>query len=220
MTDGRYPKLKFIAPVIPYLAIGVGLTWFQHGWASILLYHFGIVCTLALANYWHFGEGLKRKQDLWALIGVVLISTVAGAVIYGLWPTLAQEQLELDDELADLGLSQTAWIIFIFYYFTVNPILEELFWRGYLGSTTKYLAWSEIWYAGYHVLILVIFIKIPWIIASLVVLVAAGWIWRQLARYYRGLLFPILSHAAADASIIWAAFFFGKLMAGPSPNQD
>jgi membrane protease YdiL (CAAX protease family) len=123
---------------------------------------------------------------------------------------LKLEGLALGAELANMGLQNTPWLLFIFYYFIVNPILEELFWRGYLGSPNLKPAGSDFWYAGYHVLILVLFVDWPWIVLSFVTLVGAGWTWRQLARIYNGLTIPIVSHAAADAGIIGAVFFLAQ----------
>ena len=114
-------------------------------------------------------------------------------------------------ELADLGLCNTAWLLFMVYYVTINPLLEELFWRGYLGSDSTFLTWNDIWFAGYHILVLVRFVTVTWIVASFLVLVGAAWFWRQLARKYNGLMVPIASHAAADLSIIAAVFFLLRL---------
>ncbi|HEX5808781.1 MAG TPA: hypothetical protein VFY25_08965 [Anaerolineales bacterium] len=44
------------------------------------------------------------------------------------------------------------------------------------------------------------------IVYSLIVLVAAGWFWRQLARIDEGLLAPVLGHMAADLTILLAVY--------------
>ena len=41
---------------------------------------------------------------------------------------------------------------------------------------------------------------------SLIVLVSAGWFWRQLARMDGGLLAPVLGHMAADLTILLAVY--------------
>ena len=118
--------------------------------------------------------------------------------------------LQLESELADLGLTGLPWLLFIGCYFIVNPVLEELFWRGYLGQRTRGLTWNDVWFSGYHVLVAVNFTWWPWVVASFLVLVAISWVWRQFARQARGLLLPILSHTAADASIILAVFLLAR----------
>jgi hypothetical protein len=44
------------------------------------------------------------------------------------------------------------------------------------------------------------------IVYSLIVLVLAGWFWRQLARIDGGLLAPVLGHMAADFTILMAVY--------------
>ena len=201
-----YVALRTVSPFIPYAAILTGMVWFSSAWLSIFLYHLGIVVVVSLANSWNLGRGLERGRDILVLIAVVVGSAAAGLIIFWLWPVIKIERLLLAAEMSNLGLSNTPWLIFIFYYFTVNPILEEIFWRGYLGSKTLSLTWNDAWFAGYHLLVLFFFAQIPWIIASFVVLAGTAWFWRLLVRRYDGLIMPILSHAAADASIIGAVF--------------
>ncbi|MGZ9167067.1 MAG: CPBP family glutamic-type intramembrane protease, partial [Anaerolineales bacterium] len=88
----------------------------------------------------------------------------------------------------------------------VNPLIEEYFWRGYLGSPTKNLYVSDFLYAGFHTLILWNKVQTPSIIYSLTMLVLAGWFWRQLARVDEGLLAPVLGHMAADFTILMAVY--------------
>ncbi len=200
-------RLKVIAPITPYIAVTLGLYVLRSAWAAILLFHIGMIIVMPLAKRWQLGEQLRTRRAFLVLVVVAVTSALGGLFIFWLWPTIKLGQLLLGAELANLGLSQTPWLLFIFYYFTVNPFLEEMFWRGYLGHKTKALAWTDVWYAGYHLLVLVHFVQLPWIIVSFVILVGASWVWRQLAREFNGLTIPIVSHAAADASIIGAVFF-------------
>jgi len=204
------PKLKTVAPIIPYFTVPLGLFLFDSGWASILLFHLGIVVVLYLARYWNLGKMLNTWHEYLIMIATAIISALGGLFIFIFWPVLKLEGLALGAELATMGLQNTPWLLFIFYYFTVNPILEELFWRGYLGSPSLKPASSDFWYAGYHILILILFVEWPWIVLNFVILVGAGWAWRQLARIYKGLTIPIVSHAAADASIISAVFLLAQ----------
>jgi membrane protease YdiL (CAAX protease family) len=216
MTDSgpktymRYVRL--FAPAIPYLAVLIGMyTSVSNAWAAILLYHVGIITVLFLARYWKLGRFLKTTEDFLALAGVVLGSAVAGFFIYWLWAIIKLAELNLTDQLSALGLVNAPWFLFIVYYFTVNPLLEEMFWRGYLGSPKLVPTWNDMWFAGYHVLVLISFAGWFWVGLSFTALVITAWFWRQLARRYQGLLLPIASHAAADASIIGAVYFLTRL---------
>ncbi len=200
-------RLKLVAPLIPYLAVLVGLYGLNSAWASIIFYHLGIIIFLSIGDGWGPGKQLSGVKDYLVLAGVALISALGGLFIFWLWPFIRLDGLFLATELLHLGLNNIAWLLFIFYYFTINPILEEQFWRGYLGAPTLSPVWNDAWFAGYHVLVLFNFARWPWIVISFLVLVGAAWMWRQLARRYNGLIIPIISHAAADASIIGAVFF-------------
>jgi len=204
--------LRMFAPTIPYLAVLIGMyTSISNGWAAILLYHLGIITVLFLARYWKLGRLLKTTEEFLVLAGVVLVSALAGFFIYWLWAIIKLAELVLTDQLSVLGLVNAPWFLFIGYYFTVNPLLEEMFWRGYLGSPKLVLTWNDVWFAGYHVLVLVTFVSWSWAILSFTVLMISAWFWRQLTRRYQGLLLPIASHAAADASIIGAVYFLTRL---------
>jgi hypothetical protein len=99
------------------------------------------------------------------------------------------------------------WPVFIAYFVLANPLIEEYFWRGYLGSPTRGLYPSDFLYAGFHALILMNKMQIGAILYSLIVLVLAGWFWRQLARLDGGLLASVLGHMAADFTILMAVYW-------------
>jgi hypothetical protein len=61
-------------------------------------------------------------------------------------------------------------------------------------------------YSGFHGLILLGKMQSGAVLSSLIVLVMAGWFWRQLARLDEGLLAPVLGHMAADLTILLAVY--------------
>ena len=73
--------------------------------------------------------------------------------------------------------------------------------RGYLGGH-KYFSWTDLAFAGYHILVLAWFIKVPWLVIAFIVLTVAAYIWRYIASKLEGLAVPLLSHIVADVSII------------------
>jgi membrane protease YdiL (CAAX protease family) len=88
------------------------------------------------------------------------------------------------------------------YFATVQPFLEELYWRGYLKYGCKYFSWTDFAFAGYHILVLAWFIKLSWLVIAFIILSVAAYTWRYIAYKFKGLMIPLLSHIVADISII------------------
>ena len=69
---------------------------------------------------------------------------------------------------------------------------------------------NDFLFAGYHLLVLVLFLEWIWILPALGVLLAAGWFWRQLRRRQGGLLLPVVSHMAADGGIMGVVYLLSR----------
>jgi membrane protease YdiL (CAAX protease family) len=130
----------------------------------------------------------------------------SGVTLFYLWDGFGFAS-DLPDQVQALGLSSSNWIPFIAYFALVNPLLEEYFWRGYLGNTSLNFTVSDFLYSGFHGMILVNKVQTGMLVYGLVVLVVAGWFWRQVARLDGGLLAPVLGHMAADLSILLAVYW-------------
>jgi hypothetical protein len=174
------------------------------------LYHLGIGLIWVLAGQKISLKVLSFRENLFISIITALLCSFSGLLIYWLWPYMKLDALDLGAELTALGLSGVSWLIFILYYFSVNPWFEEFFWRSYLNSNTKKLTAPDIWFAGYHLLVLVKFIKLPWVILSFFVLIGTAWFWRYLTNKYQNLSIALASHLAADLSIIGAIYWLSQ----------
>jgi membrane protease YdiL (CAAX protease family) len=126
-------------------------------------------------------------------------------MLFLLWPFVRLPGARLGEVLSDFGLGGISWIIFVVYYSTVHPLVEELFWRGEASPQKTRPSWRDAAFGGYHFLVLVLFIKVPWAIAVAVLLSGVAWGWRYAVRKYGGLGVSLASHAVADFSIVLAA---------------
>jgi membrane protease YdiL (CAAX protease family) len=173
--------MKWFTPILPYLAVGIGLFWFHNGWITLLGFHLGIFVSLLLAKPDMPVQILfKSNKFRWICLSTFLCGS-SGFSLYFLRACFGITS-DLPAQLESFGLTKSILPLFIAYFVCINPLLEEYFWRGYLGSQTKRLFASDFAYAGFHGLILIGKMQTSAVIYSLIALVLAGWFWRQLAH--------------------------------------
>jgi membrane protease YdiL (CAAX protease family) len=197
--------MKWIAPILAYLAVGLGLFVFHSAWGALLGFHVAIIVSLSIARPNIPVSILFKNKNLKWIIFSILLCGSSGIALYRLWNSFGFAN-NLSTQVESLGLNARTWIPFIAYFASVNPFIEEYFWRGYLGSESKHLNISDFLYAGFHGLILIGKVQPLSILLALSALVAAGWFWRQVMRADRGLLAPVLGHMAADLTILITVF--------------
>ena len=135
-----------------------------------------------------------------------MIGACGGLLLYLLWPLLSIPP-DINIQLQNIGLTAATWPYFILYFILVNPWIEEYYWRGYLGSESKYILPVDLFFAGYHVMVLAGKVDFIWLIAVFATLSFAAWLWRQANRISLGLLPSLASHMAADITIIFTIYW-------------
>ena len=197
--------MKWFAPFLAYLAVGIGLFVFHSAWGALLGFHIAIIASLLIVKpNIPITTLFKNNNIKWIFLSILLCGG-SGATLYFLWDSFGFAS-DLSKQISLLGLNASNWLVFIAYFALVNPFIEEYFWRGYLGSKTKSLHSSDFLYAGFHALILINKVQVRSIIFGVSVLVFAGWLWRQIVRMDEGLLAPVLGHMAADLTILIAVY--------------
>jgi hypothetical protein len=200
------PNKKWLAPILPYLAILAGLYLLKDAWVTLIGFHIAILLVLAVVRPNIPINGLfKSKFPQWALINV-LICGASGIGLFFLWDLFGIVP-DLPAQLSSMGLnSPVSWFAFIAYFSLMNPFIEEYFWRGVLGSNSKKFYIGDLVYAGYHVVVL--WGKVPplLLLFALITLTSAGWFWRQSSREDEGLLAAVLGHMVADFSILMVVY--------------
>ncbi len=200
-----------IAPLLLYGGVLIGMYGLGSGWAAIVGYHIAICAIITLGQGWSEARALIRGWS--RTLGLLMIGMclVSGGVVFVLWPLIRHEHVTMQSGLAAVGLESWPWLAFIVYYSLVNPWLEELFWRGWYPGQLKWPVISDLLFAGYHVFVMVLFVQLFWALVTFVVISGAAFFWRFLTRRYDGLLIPVISHLAADVSIIVAAALLSRL---------
>jgi hypothetical protein len=197
--------LRLAAPAVPYASVLLGLYALGNAWVAVLGYHVGIAVVLTLARAWPSARSLLRGFCARSVLLLAPVFLLAGPAIYLAWPLAHLESVELGSALSDLGLDSSA-LVFFAWYSVANPWIEELYWRGFLGSDRAAPVLADVLFGGYHVLVLWLLVDWPFAVAAGVVLAATGWLWRMLVRRCGGLLVPALTHLVADAAIVAAIF--------------
>jgi hypothetical protein len=196
---------KWLAPILPYLAIWAGLFLFQNAWVALIGFHFALLFALAVARpNIPVGVLFKSKHPKWIFASALFCGS-SGIVLYFFWDLFGVAD-NLRAQLEAIGLNSSSWFAFSVYFSLVNPFIEEYFWRAYLGSDAKELRASDFAYAGYHALILWRKTHPLAVAFAVVTLVLVGWFWRQVRREDEGLLASALGHLAADFTIMTCVY--------------
>ncbi len=202
--------LKWIAPLIAYLTVAAGLFLAHSAWGTLLAFHLGIIISLLLAKPDVSPALLFKSTDKkWIVLSVLLCGS-SGICVYLLRSRFGIAQ-DLSTQLQAIGLRASTWPLFIAYFSLVNPLIEEYFWRGYLGSPRTGFHIYDAVFAGYHVFLLLGKVPVSSILFALVVLTLAGWFWRQVIRRDHGLLAAVLGHMSADFSILMVLYRMSSL---------
>ena len=207
--------VRLAGALLPSCAVLLGLYGLGSAWAAVLLYHFGIVAFAILTRgrcgagnaASHTAAGSTDQRASWRrwLVPAVLMGALAGPSLYLLWPWLEQSGVTLTSWLAERGMQGWTWRAFALYYGLVHPVLEEWHWEQIGVGLSAGPHITDVFFAGYHVLVLATLIRWPWLILVFCVLLSASVFWRWMYRSRETRYVPVLSHGVADLSIILAA---------------
>jgi hypothetical protein len=202
-----FPKpatIRQLAPAcIPYGAVLAGLYGFHNAWATVLLYYAGILAVVLPRR--RAMAAAFRGWNRGAALALALFGVAGGALLYILWPWLDRSGA-VASRVAAMGLEGTAWPVFLVYFALLNPWLEESLWRGHFAVTAPGLHPVDLLFAGYHALVVGLFLPWAWALAAAAACALASWLWRRAAVRHRGILVPVLSHLAVDVTAAVALF--------------
>jgi membrane protease YdiL (CAAX protease family) len=200
--------MRKIVPLIPYIAVAVGLYCLKSAWAALGMYHAGIVIALWLMPDVKPQDKTPAARRVWVwLVGCVF--ALGGIAMYLLWPVLSHGGTGITDRLAEFGVTRHTWPVLAVYFCIVNSILEEFFWRGRLMRYTIRPVADDFLFAGYHAFVMLAFASPVWAIPVIVAVAFAGWLWRVLRVTTGSLTASLITHIVADAGIAVAVWVRG-----------
>jgi hypothetical protein len=191
-----------LSVLFPYLAVLVGVFGFGSAWIALGIYYCGAIILISrrLGKYsldlifsgwsWKWGIGS---------IGFALV-LVIGALI--LWDHVQRVDVSLGELFNRYGLGGGKGLVFCLLAVLFNPVIEELFWRGCFESTPHRLAKEDLYFAGYHLLVLWMVVRWYWVILFFVGLTLFAWLMRYARHSLKGLGIVCLFHTMADLAII------------------
>lgn len=197
---------KILSPSIPYITVGIGLLVFRNAWVAILGYHIGMIIMILSSETGIPVKQIFRSNNYSIPIITAVIGASAGPLLYVFWPLLVVP-IDINSYLHSIGLAEESWTFFLAYYILINPLIEEYYWRGYLGSRTKRIALNDLLFSGYHLIVLAGKVEIVWLIIIFLVLTFGAWFWRQFNRLSDGLLASTVSHITGDTTVILTIYF-------------
>jgi hypothetical protein len=199
-----------LPPLLPYLVIGVGWLVLHNVWIAILSYHLGMILILLFSPGGGFFKIIYKRGNVVILVVSAVLGAAGGLILFLFWPFLGIPQ-DIGLDLGKIGLTSIRWPYFIAYFILINPWLEEFYWRGYLGSNTKGITLNDFLFSGYHLIVLAGKINVIWLISVFALLSLVGWAWRQANRWNGNLMPSIISHFAADSSVILTIYFMTRI---------
>lgn len=192
---------------MPCAAVLIGLDYLKSAWAAMLLFHAVIVICLLFKRRSRPCSGLFKGWNTSFGAVSILISAVCGPLLILLWPVIAETPDGMASTLEEFGLHGIRLWVFSAYFVSLHPVLEEMFWRGVMAPESSKTEFVDIAFGAYHVLVLIHFLKLPWVMIAYLILVLVSWMWRYIADRFGGLAVPVVSHIIAGAGIMAATYF-------------
>ena len=197
--------LKITGYLLPYITIGIGIFVFHSAWLAILSYHVGMIAISFLAKKRIPPVRLFKSLNHKTPIIMAVVGACGGILLYVLWPFLAAPG-DIGAYMRSIGLTEQTLPLFIVYFVLFNALLEEYFWRGVLANDSTGLTMNDLFFSGYHLLVLAGGAGAVWLLAIFLIMSLAGWSWRQVNRRNEGLLASVAGHLAADISVMLTVY--------------
>lgn len=146
----------------------------------------------------------KKFRHVGVLILVSVLFCAGALALYHFAGSMMLSDEKTQLLLKDQGYTNELFWPLSIYFVTVNPALEELFWRATLISKLEVISkrikhfgvlWSSFWYGAFHYPILTMVLYQGWAELAAVMLMVYGGL---LALYYRkveSIVLPALAHA-------------------------
>lgn len=198
----------------PTIMMFIGLYLFENVPVTFLLFY-GWLLSMPLLGKAFPKERMKlSKQGLLLGIasGVVFFIFIFGGMIW------LHEYL-LDGEalralLVAWGFIGPAEIALVLVLLLLNPVLEEVYWRGYMfekirrtGSAARAIKVTAAFYTLYHVLTVMQLFEVAYTLVAVIPVLIAGLFWGYVRERTGSITATIIGHALGDLGIVCVYWF-------------
>lgn len=197
------PFKKRIFTIAPYAAVFLGLYVLRNAFLSILLYHAGVLTSIYIYRKELDIKDVFSFNSKRLTLIISLICGLSGISILLIWDFIKLPGMDLTRTMSEIGLTGNTKVLFLIYFSTIHPFVEELFWRFLLKTRAKYISMDDVLFALYHVMVLAMFLKFQYIVICFIALIIVARFWRYLQHNLSENMAVILSHAVADFSIMF-----------------
>lgn len=174
------------------------------------IYHIGLIIPLWINRKKISFKKVFEFQSSPFLLISSLVCLSSGILLFYTWEFIKIPHIDLKVLLSTFGLEGLNFWVFLAYFSTINPFLEELFWRFMLKTKAKYIGVNDVLFAFYHFFVLIHFVKLEYAILAIITLMFASRFWRYLHCNTKESLAIILTHSIADFSLILSIILLAK----------
>lgn len=207
--DGKPSGLAMLWLLVPTVVVAIAMVGQRNGWLAMFAFHGTMIAVLIVhRRKLDWGKLFRPPPAKTILVhlGLALIATTAFS-----WAMYAYANRHdgygshLDSELQYHSIPAVTRIWFALQLCLLNPLLEEMFWRGLFFTDRKKPAATDFCYAAFHFYALLPFMPAAQSGVATIGLVGIGYFLRQLARRQdRSLVLPLVWHVLGDVAVVVA----------------
>ncbi len=207
--------------ILPYSIIWLGMNFFKSAVVSLALYHGFCLLPGIIWGKETFKNHLRAPSFL-QLLGLVVASilfSITSVLAYLCFGDKVLSSPHVMELMRTVGYNQDIFWLISIYIVLINPILEELFWRGFVITKLDELCpdfphcgliWSSFAYGAFHYPIMQLVMYPGWAEFGTIMLMLYGAMLGVLYKKTGKILVPALAHASLtdlSAVILMLALF-------------
>jgi len=203
-------RVQLISLAVPYIVVSIGLYLFHNAWIAFIAYH---ACMITFIIAYGREGRLEKLFSGWNWFIAIPLAVMSALIIllsFAIRNYMVIDSEKMAQTLSGFGLGKISFCVFAILFVSLHPFLEELFWRGFHWGPCRTHWPIDVFFAGYHVLVMVFFVKWSGSIMIFAIIAVAAILWRFCAEKLNGLATVFFSHIIADIAILTSAILLAN----------